>query len=71
MLHWLPGPNGSSVPAVGVPSASAAPGIAHDAAAYHLYRIEGSPGAWRCETIARGLGADGAVSEQKRMMLAS
>ena len=71
MLHWLPGPNGSSVPAVGVPSASATPGIAHDAAAYHLYRIEGSPGAWRCETIARGLGADGAVSEQKRMMLAS
>ena len=37
---------------------------------YHLYRIEGSPGAWRCEMIARGLGADGAVSEQKRIMLA-
>jgi 3',5'-cyclic AMP phosphodiesterase CpdA len=70
MLHWLRGPNGSSVPAVGVPSASAAPGRAHDAAAYHLYCIEGSAGAWRCEMIVRGLPAGGAVSEQKRMMLA-
>jgi len=70
MLHWLPGPDGSSVPAVGVPSASAAPGRAHDAAGYHLYCIEGSPGAWRCEMIVRGLGANGTVSEQKRIMLA-
>jgi 3',5'-cyclic AMP phosphodiesterase CpdA len=70
LLHWLPGPDGSSVPVVGVPSTSAVPGMTWDAAAYHLYRIEGSPGAWRCEMIVRGLATDGTVSEQKRIMLA-
>jgi 3',5'-cyclic AMP phosphodiesterase CpdA len=69
MLNWLAGPNGSKVPAVGVPSASAKPGTTKDAAAYHLYRIEGSPGAWRCEVVSRGLGADGEVAEEKRFML--
>ena len=37
MLNWLTGPNGTRVPAVGVPSASAAPGTSKDAAAYNLY----------------------------------
>lgn len=69
MLNWLPGPDGASVPAVGVPSASAAPGEAKDAAAYHLYRIGGSAGAWSCEMIVRGVAADGAVDERKRTML--
>jgi 3',5'-cyclic AMP phosphodiesterase CpdA len=69
MLNWLAGPNGSRVPAVGVPSASAAPGTSKDAAAYNLYRIEGSPGAWTCELIARGIGPAGEVVEQKRMKL--
>jgi len=69
MLNWLEGPGGTHVPAVGVPSASAAPGVAKQAAAYNLYVIEGAPGAWRCEMIARGVTADGAVVEQKRMML--
>ncbi len=70
MLNWLQGPGGAKVPAVGVPSASAAPGMAKNAAAYNLYRIEGAPGAMRCELIARGIGANGDVVEQKRMMLA-
>ena len=61
MLNWLDGPNGSRVPAVGVPSASAAPGTSKDAAAYNLYRIDGAPGAWRCEMISRGIAADGEV----------
>ena len=69
MLNWLAGPNGSRVPAVGVPSASAAPGTSKDAAAYNLYRIEGSPGAWTCELISRGIGPAGEVVEQKRMKL--
>jgi len=57
-LVSLQGPNGP-LPAVGVPSASAAPGMDHDAAAYNLYRIDGEPGRWRCEVISRGMKADG------------
>jgi 3',5'-cyclic AMP phosphodiesterase CpdA len=69
MLNWLNGPNGTRVPAVGVPSASAAPGMSKDAAAYNLYRIDGAPGAWTCEIISRGIAANGEVGEQKRFML--
>jgi 3',5'-cyclic AMP phosphodiesterase CpdA len=70
MLNWLQGPDGSHVPAVGVPSASAAPGTTKNAAGYNLYAIDGAPGAWRCEMIARGIDAAGKVREQRRMMLA-
>jgi len=69
MLNWLQGPNGTRVPALGVPSASAKFGTSKDAAAYHLYRVSGSAHAWRCEVIARGLGPGGEVVEQKRFML--
>jgi len=69
MINWLDGPDGSRVPAVGVPSASGAPGIAKNAAAYNLYRIEGAPGAMRCELISRGIGKSGDVVEQNRIML--
>ena len=69
MLNWLDGPGGVRVPAVGVPSASAAPGKAHNAAAYNLYRVDGAPGAWSCEMIARGVDAGGAVKEIKRVTL--
>jgi 3',5'-cyclic AMP phosphodiesterase CpdA len=71
MLVWLSGPNDSKVPAVGVPSASAVPDTGHAAAAYHLYKIDGTPGAWTCELIARGIGPAGEIVEQKRMMLDS
>jgi 3',5'-cyclic AMP phosphodiesterase CpdA len=50
---WLRGPDGP-IPAVGVPSASAAPGCGYDAAAYNLYRIDGGPGRWTCEVVSRG-----------------
>ena len=70
MLNWLPGPNGTKVPAVGVPSASAIPGTDKHGAAYHLYRIGGTRGAWTCEVVSRGLDADGAVVEQNRFMVA-
>jgi 3',5'-cyclic AMP phosphodiesterase CpdA len=65
-LIELPGPQ-RSIPVMGVPSASAAPPGEHDAAGYNLYRIDGRPGAWRCEAIARGLSPDGGtVVEIKR-----
>ena len=57
------------IPAVGVPSASAASGD-KDLAAYNLYRIEQANGAWRCEAVTRGLrpGRDG-IGEIARRML--
>jgi hypothetical protein len=69
MINWLEGPNGTRVPAVGVPSASTRPGADKDPAAYNLYRIGGGPGAWECELISRGLTASGEVSQQKRFTL--
>jgi hypothetical protein len=40
-------------------------------AAYNLYRIDGSAGAWRCETVTRGFGAGAdRVSELSRNGLA-
>jgi 3',5'-cyclic AMP phosphodiesterase CpdA len=69
MLNWLPGPHGTRVPAVGVPSASAAPGTSKNAGAYNLYAIDGGPGAWTCEAISRGIDASGEIKEQKRMRL--
>ena len=52
-VTWLDGPE-RRIPAVGVPSASAAPGGRWQPAGYNLFRIEGEPDAWRCEMIARG-----------------
>lgn len=69
MLNWLNGPNGTRVPAVGVPSASAAPGKGKDAAAYNLYAIDGAPGSWTCEAVSRSIGPDGGVAELKRFSL--
>jgi len=69
MINWLNGPNGTRVPAIGVPAASAAPGTGKDAAAYNLYRIDGSRGDWHCEIISRGIAANGEVGEQKRFKL--
>jgi 3',5'-cyclic AMP phosphodiesterase CpdA len=69
MVNWLAGPEGAAVPAVGVPSASAKPGLDKDAAAFNLYRIDGAAGAWRCEMVSRSIGDDGKVSESKRVAL--
>src|SRR5580704_8534028 len=58
-LVWLDGPNGTKIPAVGVPSASAAAAHGDEgAAAYHLFKIDGGAKPWRCEMIARQRGAD-------------
>jgi 3',5'-cyclic AMP phosphodiesterase CpdA len=55
-LAWLKGPAGP-IPAVGVPSASAAAGHEDDPAAYNLYHIAQETGGWRCEMISRGFSA--------------
>lgn len=67
-LEWLDGANGA-IPAIGVPSASAAMPDDRHAAAYNLYRIEGSSGAWRCEAVTRGVAADGRTVELVRRQL--
>ena len=69
MINWVEGPNGTRVPTVGVPSASAVPDSDKDNAAYNLYRIEGSRGAWRCELISRGVTSSGEVAQQRRLTL--
>ena len=69
MVNWLDGPNRARVPAVGVPSASAKPGMDHDNAAYHLYRIDGAPGRWTCDVTSRGITTSGEVAEDKRFKL--
>ena len=68
-LIWLDGPR-RTIPVVGAPSASAR--AAHgdeDGAGYNLFRIDGEPGAWRCEMIARQRGTDGSVREVNRQTL--
>ncbi len=68
-LSWLDGPQ-ARIPVVCVPSASERPPGEHDSAGYNLYRIDGSPGAWRCEMISRGLAPDGArIVERGRAAL--
>jgi 3',5'-cyclic AMP phosphodiesterase CpdA len=69
MINWLDGPSGTRVPAVGVPSASAKGDTGRDLAAYNLYQIDGTRGAWQCALITRGVDASGEVVQQKRFML--
>jgi 3',5'-cyclic AMP phosphodiesterase CpdA len=69
-LILLDGPNGTKIPAVGVPSASALQRHGdEDAAGYNVFRIDGAPGAWRCELIARQREADRAIRDAARQML--
>jgi 3',5'-cyclic AMP phosphodiesterase CpdA len=68
-LAWLPGPR-ADIPVVGVPSASGAAGHRDDPAGYNLYKIEGSPGTFRCSMIMRGLRA-GSIGEMGRQLLLS
>jgi 3',5'-cyclic AMP phosphodiesterase CpdA len=51
---WIDGPNGS-IPAIGVPSASAVAHGRYPAAAYNLFAIEREGAAWRCEQTVRGI----------------
>src|SRR5258707_902058 len=68
-VEWIDGPAGR-IPVVGVPSASIIRGSEDDPAAYHLFRIDGAPGGWRCELIMRGLAAGRqGIVELKRLEL--
>jgi 3',5'-cyclic AMP phosphodiesterase CpdA len=51
---WVDGPKGS-IPAIGVPSASAVAHGRYPAAAYNLFSIERDGAAWRCEQTVRGV----------------
>lgn len=64
----LTGPKGP-VPLLGVPSASA-PATDEKPAAWNLYRIAGSPGAWNCEMEIRGLKRDATVAPLAQRSLA-
>jgi hypothetical protein len=71
MVNWLHGPNDTRVPAIGVPSASSAPGRERDGASYNLYQIDGVRGAWRCTMISRGLDSARRVVQQDKISLIS
>jgi 3',5'-cyclic AMP phosphodiesterase CpdA len=51
---WIDGPK-SSIPVIGVPSASAVAHGRYPAAAYNLFSIERDGAAWRCEQTVRGM----------------
>lgn len=52
---WIEGPGGSSIPAIGVPSASAVAHGRHPAAAYNLFSIRRQGDEWRCDQVVRGI----------------
>ncbi len=60
VIH-VAGPGGRSIPVVGVPSASIAPGGHYDAAAYNLVAISREDDRWRISMTTRGLDAAGAI----------
>jgi 3',5'-cyclic AMP phosphodiesterase CpdA len=51
----IEGPGGSSIPVIGVPSASALAHGHHPAAAYNLFSILREGDTWRCEQVVRGI----------------
>jgi len=67
-LIWLDGPNGP-IPAVGVPSASAASNDPKESGGYHKFEIERASNAWRCTLIARGRVRNGQIAELERKPL--
>jgi 3',5'-cyclic AMP phosphodiesterase CpdA len=65
---WVDGPQGS-IPAIGVPSASALAHGHYPAAAYNLFSIERDGAAWRCEQIVRSVDDALRVKEVRRVRL--
>jgi 3',5'-cyclic AMP phosphodiesterase CpdA len=65
---WVEGPSGS-IPAIGVPSASAIAHRHHPAAAYNLFSIERDGADWRVEQTVRGIDDELRVHELRRMRL--
>src|SRR5262249_52277604 len=68
-LIYVDGPQ-RPIPVAGVPSASQTPREHHTGGGYNLYRIDGEPGAWRCEIDARALAPDGeSVTSVRRIVV--
>jgi 3',5'-cyclic AMP phosphodiesterase CpdA len=65
---WAEGPTGS-IPAIGVPSASAVAHGRYPAAAYNLFSVEREGNAWRCEQTVRGIDAARRVRELRQARL--
>jgi 3',5'-cyclic AMP phosphodiesterase CpdA len=65
---WIEGPNGS-IPAIGVPSASALAHGRYPAAAYNLFSIDHDGSAWRCEQTVRGIDEKLRVQELRQVRL--
>jgi 3',5'-cyclic AMP phosphodiesterase CpdA len=65
---WVDGPKGS-IPAIGVPSASALAHGRYPAAAYNLFRIEREGAVWRCTQTVRGIDDDARVRQLRHTQL--
>ncbi len=65
---WIEGPNGS-IPAIGVPSASALAHGRYPAAAYNLFSVLRDGAAWRCELTVRGIDDARRVRELRQTRL--
>jgi len=66
---WVEGPNGSSIPAIGVPSASARAHGRYPDAAYNLFSIARDGDGWRCRQMVRGVNEALQVREIRRVDL--
>jgi 3',5'-cyclic AMP phosphodiesterase CpdA len=66
---WVEGPGGSSIPAIGVPSASARAHGHYPDAAYNLFSIARDSGGWRCRQMVRGVNEALQVKEIRRVEL--
>jgi 3',5'-cyclic AMP phosphodiesterase CpdA len=66
---WVEGPNGSSIPVVGVPSASALAHGHYPDAAYNLFSISRDGSAWSCRQMVRGINQARQVREIRRVLL--
>jgi 3',5'-cyclic AMP phosphodiesterase CpdA len=66
---WIDGPGGSSIPVIGVPSASALAHGRHPAAAYNLFSIRREGDRWRCDQAVRGINEAFRVREIRTVRL--
>jgi 3',5'-cyclic AMP phosphodiesterase CpdA len=66
---WVEGPNGSSIPVVGVPSASAVAHGHYPYAAYNLFSIARDGNGWRCQQAVRSVNDARQVKEIRRVQL--
>jgi 3',5'-cyclic AMP phosphodiesterase CpdA len=69
-VTWLDGPD-RRIPAIGVPSASAAIGGHWQPAGYNVFRVTGAPKAWHCEMVTRGFapGCADIIELDRRVLL--